>query len=138
MEVLIRNMRKINDSNAVELESSGNAIATEIANHTRLMDIIIWGLQNNWENDQGHHPKMFEYGRFKPATISHMDEDPLVADNWLTTISKKLNIVSENDKEKVHLASYQPRRAADEWWEYYYEAIEGGEAVTWNKFQRGI
>ena len=54
----------------------------------------------------GYESKMGEFMRLRPATFDHTDEDPLVADDWLRAINKKLEVVNANDQEKVVLASH--------------------------------
>src|SRR6266542_2426601 len=78
---------------------------------------------------------MSESMRLRPATFDHTDEDPLVADDWLRAISKKLEVVNANDHEKVLLASHQLTGAAGEWWDNYRDSTEDPAAITWIEFQ---
>src|SRR6266540_6930579 len=93
-----------------------NDLVAVMANQTCLMEALAQGI-NNHGGGQGYQSKMSEFMRLRPATFDHTDEYPLVADNWLRVISKKLEVVNANDQEKVLLASYQLTGAAGEWWD---------------------
>src|SRR6266508_787497 len=78
---------------------------------------------------------MSEFMRLRPTTFDHTDEDPLVADDWLRAISKKLEVANANDQEKVLLATHQLTGAAGEWWDNYRDSIKNPAAITWAEFQ---
>ena len=61
-------------------------------------------------------------------------DDPLSANDWLRTITKKLNAVRATDEEKVILATHQLVVTASEWWENYQDAANEPEAITWQEF----
>jgi len=73
-----------------------NDLVAVMANQTRLMEALAQGM-NNRGGGQGYQSKMSEFMRLRPATFDHTDEDPLVADDWLRAISKKLEVVNAND-----------------------------------------
>src|SRR6266498_1990611 len=102
---------------------------------TRLMEALAQGLQNNHGGGPGYQFKMGEFIRLRPTTFDHIDEDPLVADDWLRAINKKLEVVNANDQEKVMLASHQLTGAAGEWWDNYRDSIKNPAAITWAEFQ---
>ena len=77
---------------------------------------------------------MAAFMRLHPPTFDIAKEDPLTADNWLCTITKKLNAVWATDEEKVILATHQLVGAASEWWENYQDAANEPEAITWHEF----
>ena len=99
-----------------------NDLVAVMANQTRLMEAIAHGIQNNRGGGPGNQSKMGEFMRLRPATFDHTDEDPLVADDWLRAINKKLEVVNANDREKVVLASHQLTGAAGEWWDNYRDS----------------
>jgi len=82
-------------------------------------------------NGQG---KMAAFMRLHPPTFDSAEEDPLAADDWLRTITKKLNAVRATDEEKVNLATHQLVGAAGEWWENYQDAANEPDAITWQDF----
>jgi hypothetical protein len=59
--------------------------------------------RNDNRNGQG---KMAAFMRLRPPTFDSSEDDPLVADDRLRTITKKLNVVGATDEEKVTLATH--------------------------------
>ncbi|XP_066374104.1 uncharacterized protein [Miscanthus floridulus] len=78
--------------------------------------------------------KWLAFMRLHPPTFDSSEDDPLVADDCLRTITKKLNAVRATDEEKVTLATHQLVGAAGEWWENYQDAVDDPEAITWEEF----
>ena len=72
--------------------------------------------------------------RFHPPTFDSAEDDPLLVDDWLCTITNKLNAVRATDGEKVILATHQLVVTASEWWENYQEAANELEAIIWQEF----
>jgi len=72
--------------------------------------------------------------RLHPPTFNSTEEDPLSADDWLCTITKKLNAVQATDEEKVNSATHQLVGAAGEWWENYQDAANEPDTITWQEF----
>ena len=62
-------------------------------------------------------------------------DDPLLVDDWLHTITKKLNAVRVTEEEKVIWATHQLVGATGEWWEKYLDAANKPEAITWQEFK---
>ena len=85
---------------------------------TRLLENLARRQDNG--NGQG---KMAAFMRLHPPTFDSAEDDPLLGDDWLRTIIKKLNAVRANDEEKVILATHQLVGAAGEWWENYQDAV---------------
>src|SRR6266540_2991302 len=125
----------IRTSQQIPPEPPVNDLVAVMANQTRLMEAIAQGMQNNRGGGQGSQSKMAEFMRLRPATFDHTDEDPLIADDWLRAINKKLEAVNANDREKVVLASHQLTGAAGEWWDNYRDSTEDPAAITWAEFQ---
>jgi hypothetical protein len=65
-----------------------------------------------------------------PLTFSHAME-PIVADDWLKSVEKKLQVVQCNSHEKMLLASHQLSGPAANWWDAYVEAHEEPESISW-------
>jgi len=75
-------------------------------------------LARRQDNGNGQE-KMVAFMRLHPSTFNSAEDDLLSADDWLCTITKKLNAVRATDKEKVILGTHQLVGVADEWWENY-------------------
>jgi hypothetical protein len=78
--------------------------------------------------------KMVAFMRLHPPTFDSAEDDPLSADDWLQTITKKLNAIRATDEEKVILTTHQLVGVAAEWWENYQDAANEPEAITWQEF----
>ena len=72
--------------------------------------------------------------RLHPPTFDSAEDVPLSADDWLCTITKKLNAIRATDEEKVNLATHQLVGATVEWWENYQDAVNEPDAITWQEF----
>ena len=72
--------------------------------------------------------------RLHPPTFNSAEDDPLSANGWLRTITKKLNAIWATDEEKVNLATHQLVGATGEWWENYQDAVNEPDAVTLQEF----
>ena len=76
---------------------------------------------------------MAAFMRLHPPTFDSTEDDPLLADDWLRTIIKKLNAVRTTNEEKVILATHQLVGGTGEWWENYQDAATEPEAITWQQ-----
>jgi hypothetical protein len=61
--------------------------------------------------------------------------DHLEADDWITTIEHKLDMVQCNDREKVLFASGQLVGVASEWWNSYIYEHEQPQSIVWKEFK---
>ena len=104
-------------------------LAEVMDRQTRLLENLARRQDNG--NGQG---KMAAFMRLHPPTFDSVEDDPLSADDWLRTITKKLNAVRATDEEKVNLATHQLVGAAGEWWENYQDAVNELDAITWQEF----
>jgi hypothetical protein len=64
--------------------------------------------------------------------------DHLEADDWITTIEQKLDMVQCNDREKVLFASGQLVGEASEWWDSYIYEHEQPQSIVWKEFKDNI
>ena len=78
---------------------------------------------------------MAKFMRLHPPTVDSSEDDPLVEDDWLHTITK-LNAVRTTDEEKETLATHQLVGATGEWWENYQDVVDDPEAITWEEFKQ--
>jgi hypothetical protein len=60
--------------------------------------------------------------------------DHLEADDWITPIEQKLDMVQCNDRDKVLFASGQLVGAASEWWNSYIDEHEQPQSIVWKEF----
>ena len=85
-------------------------LAEVMDRQTRLLENLARRQDNG--NGQG---KMAAFMRLHPPTFDSAKDDPLSANDWLRTITKKLNAVRATDEEKVILVTHQLIGAAGEW-----------------------
>jgi hypothetical protein len=69
-----------------------------------------------------------------PPTYSH-STDPLDADDWLKTVTKKLEIVQCTDREMVLYAAGRLVGQAGDWWDAYATAHPNRQNITWQEFR---
>ena len=96
---------------------------------TRLLE----NLARRQDNGNGQR-KIAAFMRLHPPTFDSVEDDPLLADDWLCIIIKKLNAVRATNKENVVLDTHQLVGATGEWWENYQDAANEPEALTWQEF----
>jgi hypothetical protein len=68
-----------------------------------------------------------------PPTFSS-SPDPLLADDWLKSVEKMLNIAQCSDREKVLYASGCLTGLAADWWDSYTAAHDAASNITWAEF----
>jgi hypothetical protein len=69
-----------------------------------------------------------------PPTYSH-SSDPLDADDWLKTVTKKLEIVQCTDREMILYAAGRLTGQAADWWDAYSTAHPNRNNITWQEFR---
>ena len=77
---------------------------------------------------------MVAFMRLHLPMFDSAEDDPLSVDDWLHTITKKLNAVRATDEEKVNLTTHQLVGAAGECWENYQDVVNEPDAITWQEF----
>jgi hypothetical protein len=75
-----------------------------------------------------------EFMSHHPPTYSH-STDPLDADDWLKTVTKKLERAQCNDREMVLYASGRLEGQASDWWDAYTVAHPAPNTITWQRFR---
>ena len=63
--------------------------------------------------------------------------EPIVADDWLRRIGRKLTTTGCTDAEKVRFAAHQLDGPATSWWENYTTTFPIAN-VTWDQFQQAF
>jgi hypothetical protein len=75
-----------------------------------------------------------EFMSHHPPTYSH-STDPLDVDDWLKTVTKKLERAQCNDREKVLYASGRLEGLASDWWDAYTVVHTAPNTITWQEFR---
>jgi hypothetical protein len=70
-----------------------------------------------------------EFMSHHPPTYSH-STDPLDVDDWLKTVTKKLERAQCNDREMVLYASGRLEGLAADWWDVYTTAHAAPNTIT--------
>lgn len=74
-----------------------------------------------------------EFMRLRPPTFSSSTE-PMEADDWLRTVSRKLDMVQCTDHERVLFASHQLSGPASKWWDNFSQSHVDAQTITWDEF----
>ena len=90
--------------------------------------------QNNNQNNPPPQDHLTRFLRLNPPTFSSSPE-PIVADDWLRTINKKLDTIQAQGAERVRFAAHQLEGPAAEWWDNYQITYPDINAITWDQFQ---
>jgi hypothetical protein len=69
----------------------------------------------------------------KPPTFAS-SLDPLLANDWLKSVEKMLNIAQCSDWEKVLYASGHLTGPVADWWDFYTAAHDAADTITWVEF----
>ena len=69
----------------------------------------------------------------KPPTFAS-SPDPLLADDWLKSVEKMLNIAQCSDQEKVLYGFSRLTGPAADWWDSYTAAHDVVDTITWAEF----
>ncbi|KAM0911004.1 hypothetical protein ACQ4PT_013787 [Festuca glaucescens] len=106
-------------------------------------------LNNHMQNNNNNNPpppppppppqqdRLTRFLRLNPPTFSSSPE-PIVADDWLRTINKKLDTIQAHGEEKVRFAAHQLEGPAAEWWDNYQITYPDIAAITWDQFQKAF
>jgi hypothetical protein len=75
-----------------------------------------------------------EFMSHRSHTYSHLT-DPLDADDWLKTVTKKLERAQCKDRKMVLYASSRLQGLAADWWDAYTVAHATPNTITWQEFR---
>jgi hypothetical protein len=78
--------------------------------------------------------KYKEFMSHRSPTYSH-STDPLDADDWLKTITKKLEMTQWIDREMVLYTAGRLEGLAAEWWDAYIVTHVVPNTITWQEFR---
>ncbi|MGZ7897773.1 retrotransposon gag family protein, partial [Haemophilus sp. SZY H54] len=73
----------------------------------------------------------------RPPVFHHAIE-PMDADDWLETITGKLQLAHVGDLDKALYASHQLQGPAKNWWTAYTAAHADADSITWEEFRRAF
>ena len=104
-------------------------IAQLLNNQNQLIQLHTQNMQNN--NNPPQHDRLTRFLRLNPPTFSTSTK-PMVADDWLRTINKKLDTIQAMGAKRVRFAAHQLEGPASEWWDGYQITHPDIDAITWN------
>ena len=105
----------------------------------QMMTQFIAQNQNNNNNNNNPPPpppqvdRLARFLRLKPNKFSTASE-PIVADDWLRSISKDLVTCECTDAEKVRFTAHLLEGPAAQWWENY-QITHPLDGLTWEDFR---
>jgi hypothetical protein len=70
----------------------------------------------------------------RPPTYSHTT-DPLDADDWLKTVTKKLEMTQCTDREMVLYTTSHSEGLSAEWWNAYTVSHAAPNTINWQEFR---
>jgi hypothetical protein len=86
-------------------------------------------------SDNQPHGGFVNFLKTEPPKFSRA-EDPLVADDWLRNVERKLKYSRCSENEKVLFASYLLEGAASAWYENFVAMQPPDHEVTWESFSK--
>src|SRR3954468_15628582 len=128
---------------APSANGSGNGIPPGLEQllqtQTQMMQLLMQNMNNNNNNAPPPPPPLGDsltrFLRLNPPLFSSRPE-PIVADDWLRNMGRKLATAGCTDEEKVRFASHQLDGPAAAWWDNYTTTYPM-ENVT-NQFQQAF
>jgi hypothetical protein len=67
-------------------------------------------------------------------TFDTTDDDPIIAEDWLCEMEKKLDLATCTNEECMGVAAHQLTSTACAWWDSYYDAHEDPRSISWEEF----
>src|SRR3954466_8017452 len=113
-------------------------IAQLLATQNQLIQLLTQNMQNNNNNPPPPPPpqqdRLTRFLRLNPPTFTSSAE-PIIADDWIRTINKKLDIVQAVGADRVRYAAHQLEGPVAEWWDNYQVTHPDIDAITWDQFE---
>jgi hypothetical protein len=98
-------------------------------------------------NHDGHHvrqgPEPNQYSTFKdfmdtkPPTFREAEE-PLQADEWLSTIEQRFHVLMVTEGMKASYARHQLQGSVGVWWNHHRTTFLANVEVVWNQFKEAF
>src|SRR3954464_7438168 len=97
---------------------------------------LLRGMHNIVGQNQyvGSRSKLSDFQRAHPPNFNQAT-DPLEADDWLSTMEKKLEIARCDEEDKVPFATHYLEGSAAVWWDNTKAVWPAGEDITWERFK---
>ena len=80
--------------------------------------------------------RLIKFLKLRPKKFSKATE-PILADDWLRSVSKDLVTIECTDAKKIRFTRYLLEGPAASWW-YSYQITHPIENLTWELFQEGF
>jgi hypothetical protein len=120
------------------LEEREAACAERQANLATLQHLAQLATNNNNNNGGNGNDepqnKLWDFQNSNPPTFTKSTE-PLDADDWLPTITNKLEYAGVGAKEKVLYVTHFLAGPAGAWWENVHAMQPEGQVMTWDAFK---
>src|SRR3954469_22511748 len=102
---------------------------------TQLIQLLTQNMGNNNNNPPPPPPvdTLARFLRLNPQRFSSTPE-PIVADDWLCSVSRTLETVGCTEAERVRFASHLLEGPAAAWWDNYLVTYPI-DTITWAQFQ---
>ena len=108
-----------------------------MARQTQLLEMMAENMDRRPGRQQDDYQRKLEgFLKVRLPTFDGSDNDPMVAEDWLREIEKKLDLMTCTDEECVGIAAYQLTGAARAWWDTYCDAHEDPAAIRWDEFTK--
>src|SRR5919201_1711366 len=109
-------------------------LAEVMAQQTQLLAALVEGANRRQGPQNDFQRKLEGFLKLRPPTFDGNNSDPMVADDWLREIEKKLDLTTYTDEECVGVAAHQLVGAARAWWDSYCDAHEDPGRISWEEF----
>jgi hypothetical protein len=136
--------RRDNTNNNNTNNNNTNDVIQQLATaQAQLMQMMIQFIQANANNNNPPPPppppqvdRLARFLRLRPNKFSSAT-DPIVADDWLCSVSKDLITCECTDAEKVRFTAHLLEEPAAMWWETY-QVTHPVEGLDWDTFREGF
>ena len=112
-----------------------STLAEVMAQQTQLLVALVDRANHRQGGQQNDFQRKLEgFLKLRPPTYDGTDPDPLVADDWLKEMEKKLDLTTFTDDECVGAATHQLIGAARAWWDNFSDSHEDPTNISWDEF----
>jgi hypothetical protein len=110
-----------------------------MAQQTQLLAALVEGANHRQGGQQNDFQRKLEgLLKLRPPTYDGIDPDPLVADDWLKEMEKKLDLTTFTDDECVGAAAHQLTGVARAWWDSFSDSHEDPANISWEEFAKAF
>jgi len=72
--------------------------------------------------------------KLRPPTFDGSDNDPIIAEDWLHEMEKKLDLTTCCNEECVGVIAHQLTSTICAWWDSYYDTHTNPARISWEEF----